>query len=627
MTGFSFHKLLLSTRTLLIVWFAVALVGSLLKLSLGVDSYNNFVVFRGVAHHFFEQLPLYAPYPLEYLDVNHYGMLFAILMAPFSYIPVWLSMPLWIVGSTMLLFWSVRSLPMENRWQCVVLWIAVNDLFTGVAMQQFNIMVAALIIGAFALIEKRKEGSAALLIVIGTFVKVYGLIGLAFFFFVERKWRFLLWFVLWSVVATLLPVLFTSWDYVVSQWSAWGVDVAQKNILNQFAGHQNISFVGMIRKVSESLAYSDFVIILPAIALFLLSYLRWRQFKSTPFRLLMLSSVLIFLVIFSSGSENSGYVIASLGVGIWFVTTAKRGWWQWTLLVAVMVASLANNLFPRGIYDDCIFRYALRSIPYTIVWLTIHWELLTHDFMVTKTTEVQDLAGVDIDVVLPCYNPQPDWVEVIHREFDSLKKECPDHYMRLIVANDGSTRNVDEQHLAQLRGYYPDMIFVDNKVNHGKGAVLRSGVRQSDAPLVVYTDIDFPYCVDCCRELIERLSSGGVDIMLAARNHSYHTELSPLRKLLSHASRRLNYIVLGMNYPDAQGGLKGFNGRGRELFLGTKVERFLFDTEFIYKASKRGDISVGQVVANLRNGVHLPAMSALTMRREALNFLKILFQA
>ena len=33
----------------------------------------------------------------------------------------------------------------------------------------------------------------------------------------------------------------------------------------------------------------------------------------------MLASLLLFIVLFSSGSEHSGYVIAALGMGIWWV--------------------------------------------------------------------------------------------------------------------------------------------------------------------------------------------------------------------------------------------------------------------------------------------------------------------
>ena len=173
--------------------------------------------------------------------------------------------------------------------------------------------------GALAMIEKRREGWAALFIVIGTFVKIYGIVGLAFFFFVRRKGRFIGYMALWSAMALLLPLLFVSPEYLWSQYAAWAADIVQKNGENMFCAYTNISLVGCVRKISGSPAYSDLLIIVPAMVLFLLSYLRTGQYKHFSYRLTMLASLLLFIVLFSSGSEHSGYVIAALGMGIWWV--------------------------------------------------------------------------------------------------------------------------------------------------------------------------------------------------------------------------------------------------------------------------------------------------------------------
>ena len=201
----------------------------------------------------------------------------------------------------------------------LVLWLTLNDFYGACFKQQFNIAVAALVVGALAMIEKRREGWAALFIVIGTFVKIYGIVGLAFFFFVRRKGRFIGYMALWSAMALLLPLLFVSPEYLWSQYAAWAADIVQKNGENMFCAYTNISLVGCVRKISGSPAYSDLLIIVPAMVLFLLSYLRTGQYKHFSYRLTMLASLLLFIVLFSSGSEHSGYVIAALGMGIWWV--------------------------------------------------------------------------------------------------------------------------------------------------------------------------------------------------------------------------------------------------------------------------------------------------------------------
>lgn len=120
-------------------------------------------------------------------------------------------------------------------------------------------------------------------------------------------------------MALLLPLLFVSPEYLWSQYAAWAADIVQKNGENMFCAYTNISLVGCVRKISGSPAYSDLLIIVPAMVLFLLSYLRTGQYKHFSYRLTMLASLLLFIVLFSSGSEHSGYVIAALGMGIWWV--------------------------------------------------------------------------------------------------------------------------------------------------------------------------------------------------------------------------------------------------------------------------------------------------------------------
>lgn len=311
---------LLEPRLVLAVWSIATLYAGIMKALHGPLRYNNFMIFRGVADHLFASLPLYEPYPLEYGDLNHYGPIFGVLIAPFAALPHWLAMPLWVVALSALLYWAVRRLPLPVRLTTLVMWLAINDLYSAALMQQFNIAVAGLLIGSLVMIQRRHEGWAALFIVIGTFVKIYGVVGLAFFFFVRRKWRFIGYMALYSAVALLLPLLFVTPEYLLTQYMAWVADIAGKNAQNMFCAYTNISFVGFVRKTTGSAAYSDLWIMVPAVVLFLVSYLRIPQYRHTSFRLTMLASLLLFIVIFSSGSENSGYIIAALGGGIWWAT-------------------------------------------------------------------------------------------------------------------------------------------------------------------------------------------------------------------------------------------------------------------------------------------------------------------
>lgn len=364
----------------LVIFLLTALTSVVLSVTRDVSHYNNFMIFRGVADHLFSSLPLYGEYPGEYLDVNHYGPLFGFVIAPFAFLPPWLGVLLWVMGMTLFLYWAIRELPLPVQMASLVLLLTANDLYNAGLMQQFNIASAAMLIGALAMIRKRHEGWAALFIVIGTFVKVYGIVGLAFFFFVERKWRFVGYMALWSVVALLLPLLFVSPEYLISQYMMWAQDITQKSAQNMWSLYQNVSVVGAVRKISGSATYSDMWIVLPAVLLFISTQFRFSQVRRAGYQLVSLASLLLFVVIFSNGSENSGYVIATAGAAIWWVTLPRRGWVEWTLFILMLIACFSYNLFPREVYVDVIRKYALRAVPYGFVWMHCIWRLWQEDF-------------------------------------------------------------------------------------------------------------------------------------------------------------------------------------------------------------------------------------------------------
>jgi len=70
-----------------VVWFAATLLAALLEISRGYGEINNFLIYRGVYEHTLQQVNLYLTYPAEYADSNHYGPLFSILIAPFTWLP------------------------------------------------------------------------------------------------------------------------------------------------------------------------------------------------------------------------------------------------------------------------------------------------------------------------------------------------------------------------------------------------------------------------------------------------------------------------------------------------------------------------------------------------------------
>ena len=381
-----FHKPFFSNpRTLFGLWTLLAVVAGLTKIA--PHRHNNFLIFRGVFWHTIQKLSLYDFYPTEYNDHNHYGPIFSLVIAPFAVVPDAIGLLGWLVVLALGMYYAVRRLPLEEGRQIFLYWFCAHELLTALQMQQFNIAIAAIIIGSFAAIEKGREVTAAFLIVLGTFVKLYGVVGLAFFFFVKRKPRFILALIGWSVVCFVAPMLISSPEYVIGQYVEWYERLAAKNGENTFSLMQNISLLGMIRKISGSASYSDLLVILPGLALFGLPYLRFGQYRHLAFRYAILSSVLLFVVLFSTGSESSTYIIPFAGIALWYATSPwKRSGWDVALLVfAFVLSSLSpSDLFPRSLREAYVLPYALKALPPTLVWLRLSYELLTRDYAPSK---------------------------------------------------------------------------------------------------------------------------------------------------------------------------------------------------------------------------------------------------
>lgn len=367
-------------RTLLGLWLLLALAATLAKIA---KHNNNFLIFRGVFWHTLQQTSLYAEYPAEYFDTNFYGPFFSLVIAPFAVVPEWLGLWMWLTALSLFLFAAIRQLPVRQGIQIATLWFCAHELLTSLFMAQFNIAIAAGIILTFVCLQRERDFWAAFWLMLGTFVKLYGIVGLAFFFFSKHKGRFIASLLFWAVVMFVAPMLISSPEYIISQYGEWYQSLTAKNAENIFSGGQNISLLGMVRKISGCAAYSDLWLILPGLGLLGMPFLRWRQFQHLSFRLAIVASVLMFTVLFSTGSESSTYIIAFVGVAIWFWCAPwQRSRWDIALMIfAFILTSMSpSDLFPAYIRKTWVQPYALKALPIAIIWLRLIWELCRKDY-------------------------------------------------------------------------------------------------------------------------------------------------------------------------------------------------------------------------------------------------------
>lgn len=608
-------------------WFATVVVACLLKLPAG-KTFNNYVIYRMSFWHALDLKNLYDYYPNEYHDRFLYGIPFTAIVAPFSILPPYIGMLLWCVANSLLLYMAIRKLGLEKWKHAFVIWMCLNELYTCVLMQQFNIAVAGMILLSFMFIERKQEFWAAFMIVLGTMTKIYGIVGLAFFLFSKRRIAFLKGLLFWGIALYVFPMLYTSPGYVADEYVRWFDTIMDKNTENMFTPYTNISLLGMVRKISGVYTYSDLWLVIPGLFLFVSPYFRINQYEYRQFRTHFLCSVLLFMVLFSTGTENSGYMGAMVAVCLWYISTPTHKTTPTlnTILFVfcfILTSLSPTDLFPRFVRINYVIPYALKALPCILIWFKIVWEQLTLDFSGPLphplTLSKQEKS---IDIILPCYNPQAGWERRLIRKHAELKQLLSDRPIRFIVVNDASARGFTDEAVKSLQDALPDTIIVDNQVNKGKGAAVRAGLSHSSSEITLYTDYDFPYQVESIQRMVGYLEEG-YDVVIATRNHTYYTHLSTKRKIMSYASRILNFTILGLTHTDTQGGLKGFNQKGKQLLASTRVDRFLFDTEFIYKASLQPDVVIKDMPADLRENVHLPNMRRGVLAEELKNLFLI----
>jgi hypothetical protein len=125
------------------------------------------------------------------------------------------------------------------------------------------------------------------------------------------------------------------------------------------------------------------VVLLPGIVLFGLSYLRIKLFSNLNYQLLIVASTLIFPVIFSTGSESPTYIIAFVGVALWYINSERpvSALDIALLIFALILTSLSpSDLFPRYLKDHYVDPYALKALPCFLIWLKIIYETLFRKF-------------------------------------------------------------------------------------------------------------------------------------------------------------------------------------------------------------------------------------------------------
>ena len=192
---------------------------------------------------------------------------------------------------------------------------------------------------------------------------------------------------------------------------------------------------------------------------------------------------------------------------------------------------------------------------------------------------------------------------------------------QLIIVNDGSL-NLTQQAFIAVFNSFGNITCITYNENKGKGYALREGVKAATGELIIYTDIDFPYTQESFLKLYSSLKNKEADVAIGIRGEEYYAHLPKARVRISKLLRWFIKKFLRIPTDDTQCGLKGFNQKGKEVFLQTTINRYLFDLEFIF-LSARKKLAIKTIEVELRPEIVLSKMNWKILVQEFGNFLKI----
>ncbi|MEY2792662.1 MAG: hypothetical protein RJA76_654 [Bacteroidota bacterium] len=372
-----------------LLWYLVPVVIVITKWLRGGSAYNNYLVYKNVFWHSLHQKNLYLFYPADHFDQNLYGPIFAILIAPFALLPDWLGMICWIIFGMWVLSKGLSYFFKQNPPTLLFLFVWIEAL-TSVHNLQFNILLAGGLLWAYALVKQQNDWASSLIVMLLILTKIYGIVGLIFVFFSSSPRKFIIYSLGWCMLGLILPILLSSPIFVYQSYFHWYQAIVHKNELNQNSfsgvGMQDISAMGLIKRIFGIPDLSTLYFLIPAAIFSLLPLLRFKLHSNLDFQLKYFAQVMMGLVIFSSSSESSTYIIAICGFVIWQKDTFLQRPHLWLFIFAFIFTVLSpTDIFPPFIRKEFFVKYALKAFPILIAWIVISKQLICNSF---KTNEL-----------------------------------------------------------------------------------------------------------------------------------------------------------------------------------------------------------------------------------------------
>ena len=180
-------------------------------------------------------------------------------------------------------------------------------------------------------------------------------------------------------------------------------------------------------------------------------------------------------------------------------------------------------------------------------------------------------------IIIPCYNEKHAIRETIECIWAVIRKSEIKN-VEIIAVNDGSTDGSEHVlNALAAESQAGELIVIHHNRNQGYGAALKTGIRRSQSDYICITDADGTYPNERIPELIRKITSNDLDMVVGARIGE-NVDYSKIRSIPKMILVPWVSFLCGTEVPDMNSGLRIFR-RDRSLdFLNLLPDGFSFTT-------------------------------------------------